>query len=229
MNENPGMIKVLIVDDQRLVREGIASILKLYDDIDVCSVAADGEEAVRAARKYYPAVVLMDIQMPVKDGISATAEILADRTAKAVIMLTTFDDEEFIVKALRTGAAGYLMKDLPPDELHQAIQVANNGGFQSTTGIMGKLQQVIATRYDTVFQDRSDHDKIIQKLTSRERDVLRCIGQGLTNYEISMELGLSKGTVKNYVSNILDSMGFRDRIQAALFANKYFPDSENTT
>ena len=137
-------------------------------------------------------------------------------------MLTTFDDEEYIVKALKTGAAGYFMKDLPPDELHQAILAASRGGFQSTTNIMEKLQSVIEFRNRNTGQLASVGNISVEHLSPREREVFRCIGQGYTNSEIAAELELSEGTVRNYVSNILDILGFRDRVQAALFANRYF-------
>lgn len=217
-------IRVLIADDQRLVRDGITSILSLFDDLEVCASAADGEEALREARRTTPDVALLDIRMPVMDGISAADRILKENTAGSVIMLTTFDDEEYIIKALRTGAAGYLLKDLPPEELHQAIITVYRGGFQSTTTIMGKILgrlQPERTRQDPKSPD------FYASLTPREKDVLTLIGQGATNYEIALELGLSEGTVKNYVSGILDSMGFRDRIQAALFAARQDPGGRN--
>jgi DNA-binding NarL/FixJ family response regulator len=260
MTEPP--IRVLIADDQRLVRDGIASILGLFDDLEVCASASDGSEALREARRAKPDVALLDIRMPGMDGITAAERILKEGNAAAVIMLTTFDDEEYIVKALRSGAAGYLLKDLPPEELRQAILTVHRGGFQSTTSIMGKIlgrlhppapeersvspegsetsgavRAVTAkdTKNDTrpyihsVSQNRTKSDTSYDKeapgfyetLTPREKDVLSLIGQGATNYEIAVELGLSEGTVKNYVSGILDSMGFRDRIQAALFAARH--------
>lgn len=132
-------IKILIADDQRLVRDGIASILSLFDDLEVCASASDGEEALREARRTKPDVALLDIRMPVMDGITSADRMLKEGTATSVIMLTTFDDEEYIIKALRTGAAGYLLKDLPPEELHKAILTVYHGGFQSTTSIMGKI------------------------------------------------------------------------------------------
>lgn len=222
-------IKILVVDDQRLVRDGIASILSLYDDIDVCGTAADGDQAVILARDLNPDVVLLDIRMPKMDGIQAAEQILSSGTAGAVLMLTTFDDEEYVVKALRAGAAGYLLKDLPPEELHAAITTVHGGGFQSTAAVMGKLMGTLQ------FDPQSDSEGIdgscgeqdrnmlqtYRSLTNREKEVLALIGEGATNYEIAVELGLSEGTVKNYVSGLLDTMGFRDRIQAAIFATRH--------
>jgi DNA-binding NarL/FixJ family response regulator len=218
--EKPKKIRVLIADDQRLVRDGIASILTLFDDVEVCASAANGEEAISEAERTIPDVALLDIRMPVMDGITAAEKILSQKTAGAIIMLTTFDDEEYIVKALRAGTAGYLLKDLPPEELHQAINTVYHGGFQSTAAIMGKLQDKITPATEKQHSPWPDNEALgfYKKLTQREKDVLALIGQGATNYEIAVELGLSEGTVKNYVSGILDNMGFRDRIQAALFA-----------
>jgi len=222
-------IRILIADDQRLVRDGIASILTLFEDLEVCASAANGEEAVWKARRSTPDVALLDIRMPGMDGITAADTILKEGTAAAVIMLSTFDDEEYIVKALRTGAAGYLLKDLPPEELHRAILTVYRGGFQSTTAVMGKIQGRLQPRTPGTKEQPGASQApgiaheveelgFFNTLTPREKDVLALIGQGATNYEIAVELGLSEGTVKNYVSGILDSMGFRDRIQAALFA-----------
>ncbi|MDY7028694.1 MAG: response regulator transcription factor [Spirochaetota bacterium] len=224
-------IKILVVDDQRLVRDGIASILSLYDDIDVCGTASDGEQAVTAAKELNPDIVLLDIRMPRMDGIQTAEQILSSRTAGAVLMLTTFDDEEYVVKALKAGASGYLLKDLPPEELHTAITTVHSGGFQSTSAVMGKLRGALQfdpradareADYKEFHSGTDEQDTIMletyQSLTNREKEVLALIGEGATNYEIAVELGLSEGTVKNYVSGLLDTMGFRDRIQAAIFA-----------
>ncbi|MCF7929281.1 MAG: response regulator transcription factor [Spirochaetales bacterium] len=209
-------IKVLVADDQRLVRDGIASILSLFEDIEVCAVASDGGESVEKARTSKPDVALLDIRMPVLDGIAAAETMLREKTAGAALMLTTFDDEEYIVKAVRAGASGYLLKDLPSEELHQAITTVHKGGFLSTQAIMGKVQNHIQT------SDSSDAQalRLYAPLSRREKDILKLVGEGATNQEIAAELGLSEGTVKNYISGILDNMGFRDRIQAALFASR---------
>ncbi len=212
MPDKGNQIKILIADDQRLVRDGIGSILSLQDDVCVCALCADGREALDAAERECPDVALLDIRMPVMDGIAAAEEMLSRKLAGAVIMLTTFDDEDYVVKALRAGASGYLLKDLPPQELLRAIRTVYGGGFQSTLSIMEKIRGRLSG------DAPAGSAAAVDTLTRRERDVLALIGEGATNHEIASELGLSEGTVKNYVSGILDSMGFRDRIQAALYA-----------
>lgn len=216
--EDKKPIRLLIADDQRLVLDGIGSILSLYDEIEVCSLCANGEEAVQEAEAQQPDVALLDVRMPVMDGISAAEIIIQRKLAKAVIMLTTFDDKEYIIKALRAGAAGYLLKNLPPEELLRAIKTVNAGGFQSTLTIMGKLREDIPSTEHQAIQESQGEKQRLSVLSHRELDVLSLIGEGASNSEIATELGLSEGTVKNYVSGILDRMGFRDRIQAALYA-----------
>ncbi|AKU18427.1 response regulator [Luteipulveratus mongoliensis] len=197
--------RLLIVDDQRLVREGIASLVSLEPGIEVVGTAADGAEAVRIATERRPDVVLMDVRMPGMDGVTAAAELRDDTR---VIMLTTFDDDEYVIQALRAGACGYLLKDLPAPELAQAVRLAHAG--------VDQYAPAISTRLAGMLRGRSPSPSV--SLTGRELDVLRLIATGAANREIARTLFVSEGTVKNHVSNILSQLDVRDRTQAAIYA-----------
>jgi DNA-binding NarL/FixJ family response regulator len=212
-------VTVLVADDQRLVREGIASLLEIQDGIQVIGQAVDGQEAIEKALALKPDVILMDVRMPVLDGILATAQITRQMPACRVIMLTTFDDEEYVIKSLRAGAVGYLLKDIPASQLAQAIQLAHAGIFQLEPSVAGKL----VGRLDSAPAEPAapkaatpEHD-----LTERELEVLHLIGTGATNREIADRLVVSEGTVKNHVSSILSRLGLRDRTAAALYAHEH--------
>jgi DNA-binding NarL/FixJ family response regulator len=213
-------VTVLVVDDQRLVREGIASLLDIQEGISVVGEAVNGQEAIEKALALCPDVILMDVRMPVMDGIVATAQIHRQLPDCQVIMLTTFDDEEYIVKSLRAGAVGYLLKDIPASQLARAAQLAHSGIYQLEPSVAGKLVGMLSgtnlerTPATTVLPADTD-------LTERELEVLRLIGTGATNREIADRLVVSEGTVKNHVSNILSRLGLRDRTQAALYAHKH--------
>jgi DNA-binding NarL/FixJ family response regulator len=213
-------IKVLVADDQRLVRDGIASLLGLDEEILVVGTAENGKDAVALARQCRPDVCLLDIRMPVMDGISALEQIRAEGTSQYIVMLTTFDDREYIVRSLRSGAIGYLLKDLPSEDLVRAIKQVVKGVFLANGEVMNKLLGSLESLQDKEQELSSDATALEQCcfLTERERHVLALVGEGLTNSEIAETLSLSEGTVKNYISNILTTLGFRDRIQAALFA-----------
>ncbi len=213
-------IKILVADDQRLVRDGIASLLGLDEEILVVGTAENGKEAVALARQCRPDVCLLDIRMPVMDGISALEQIRAEGTSPYIVMLTTFDDKEYIVRSLRSGAVGYLLKDLPSEDLVRAIKQVVKGVFLANGEVRNKLLGSLQSLQDTEKELSSDATALEQCnfLTERERHVLALVGEGLTNSEIAETLSLSEGTVKNYISNILTTLGFRDRIQAALFA-----------
>jgi len=206
-------VKVLVVDDQRLVREGIASLLDIQDGLSVVGTAVNGQEAVEKALVLTPHVVLMDVRMPVMDGIAATTQIRHKLPKCQVLMLTTFDDEEYIIKSLQAGATGYLLKDIPADDLAQAIRLTHAGINQLAPSVMGKLVGQLDVKERPSVAAPPDHD-----LTERELEVLRLIANGATNREIAEALVVSQGTVKNHVSNILSRLGLRDRIQAALYA-----------
>ena len=206
-------VKVLVADDQRLVREGIASLLNIQEGISVVGTAVDGQEAVEKALALAPDVVLMDVRMPVMDGIAATLQIRRKLPGCQVLMLTTFDDEEYVVKSLQAGATGYLLKDIPAADLAQAIRLIRAGIYQLSPSVAGKLVGQLGVKSRPATPPPPEHD-----LTERELEVLRLIAGGATNREIAETLVVSEGTVKNHVSNILGRLGLRDRIQAALYA-----------
>ena len=206
-------VKVLVVDDQRLVREGIASLLSIQEGMSVVGTAVDGQEAVEKALALSPDVVLMDVRMPVLDGIEATFQIRRKLPGCQVLMLTTFDDEEYVVKSLQAGATGYLLKDIPAADLAQAIRLIRAGIYQLSPSVAGKLVGQLGVKSRPAALSPLEHD-----LTERELEVLRLLAAGATNREIAETLVVSEGTVKNHVSNILSRLGLRDRIQAALYA-----------
>ncbi len=217
-------VTVLIADDQRLIREGIASLLSIQQGVQVVGTAVNGQEAIAQVEQQRPDVVLMDVRMPVVDGIAATAHIRQHFPDCQVLMLTTFDDEEYIIRSLQAGASGYLLKDIPAADLAQAIRLTCAGIYQLDPAAAGKLVGVLGTAVPApdapetaVAQDNTtlarQHD-----ITERELEVLRLIATGATNREIADALVVSEGTVKNHVSNLLGRLGVRDRIQAAIYA-----------
>jgi DNA-binding NarL/FixJ family response regulator len=214
-------IRVLVVDDQRLMRDGIASLLSLQPGIAVVGTAANGQEAVAQAQALQPDVILMDVRMPVLDGVAATAQVRHALPACQVLMLTTFDDEAYIIEALRAGACGYLLKDIPAPDLAQAIQAAHKGIYQLDPAVAGKMVAALkgagppsaAPALPPLPARPGD-------LSSREIEVLRLIARGASNREIAETLVISEGTVKNHISNILGRLGLRDRTQAALYARE---------
>jgi DNA-binding NarL/FixJ family response regulator len=210
-----GPVRVLVADDQALIREGIASLLGIEPGIEVVGTAANGREAIELAVARGADVVLMDVRMPVLDGLQA-AETLRDRLPGCrVLMLTTFDDEQYVLRALRAGTGGYLLKDLPARELAQAVRLAHAGVDQHDTAAIRRLAAVLERDVPGGgVPPRLD-------LTEREHDVLRLVARGATNREIARELFVSEGTVKNHVSHILGRLGLRDRTQAAIYARDH--------
>ena len=203
-------VRVLVVDDQRLIRESIASLLSIQDGVEVVGTAGDGREAVEQARALEPDVVLMDVRMPGMDGVAAAEVLAREAPACRVVMLTTFDDEEYVVRALRAGAVGYLLKDLPARELAEAVRLAREGVAQFDPAAVARLISALSPANAPATLDPS--------LTAREVQVLRLVAKGCTNREIAAALFLSEGTVKNHVSRILTRLGLRDRTQAAVYA-----------
>jgi DNA-binding NarL/FixJ family response regulator len=216
-------VRVLVVDDQQLIREGIASLLSIQPGITVVGMASDGREAVEKAVALDPDVVLMDVRMPGCDGAQATGRIRRELPGCQVVMLTTFDDEEYVVQALRAGAAGYLLKDLPARELADAIRLARSGIAQFDSQAAGRLASALARHPASAAEggDNTGPGRIGQSLTAREVDVLRLIARGATNREIAAHLFLSEGTVKNHISRILSRIGLRDRTHAAIYARDH--------
>ncbi len=222
----PPVVRVLIADDQQLVREGIASLLGLQPGIEVVGTARDGAEAAELAAALAADVVLMDVRMPGGDGTQATAVIRRELPGCQVVMLTTFDDEEYVVQALRAGAAGYLLKDLPAAELAAAVRLAHAGIAQFGTQAVGRLAAAIAREGQSAPLQSVPAEPVLAgpaagELTARETDVLRLVARGATNREIASRLFLSEGTVKNHLSRILTRLGLRDRTQAAIYAHDH--------
>lgn len=221
MNEAIEPVRVLVVDDQRLMRDGLASLLEIQDGIAVVGDAANGEEALALALTCKPDVILMDVRMPVMDGVTATAQVRRALPTCQVIMLTTFDDEEYIVKALAAGASGYLLKDIPVQDLAQAIRLVQRGIYQLEPSIVNKLMGALIAPGRLAPPPPKVEippDLTTIELSEREVEVLRLIARGATNREIATRLVITEGTVKNHVSNILSRLGLRDRTQAALYA-----------
>jgi DNA-binding NarL/FixJ family response regulator len=213
-------VSVLVVDDQQLIREGIASLLSIQPGIAVVGTAADGRDAVDKALSLAPDVVLMDVRMPELDGICAAAVLRERAPGCRVVMLTTFDDEEYVVRALRAGAHGYLLKDRPAAELAEAVRLAAAGVVQMDSAAAARLASVLA-RSGPAEPPGPSGPAPAEALTLREVEVLRLVAAGWTNREIAARLYLSDGTVKNHVSRILSRLGLRDRTQAAIYARDH--------
>jgi DNA-binding NarL/FixJ family response regulator len=208
------MIKILIVDDQALVREGMASLLTLEEDLQVVGQACNGEEACQMADALMPDIVLMDVRMPVCDGVTATGIIREKHKNMRVIVLTTFDEEEYIMKALQKGASGYLLKDTPSEQVAAVVRSV----FQGHTLLGPTITPKVLSHLTAPKPEPSLDYKSI--LTSREIDVLKLLGQGKSNREIARILNITEGTVKNHVTKILNQVGVRDRTQAALWVQQ---------
>jgi DNA-binding NarL/FixJ family response regulator len=207
------MIRVLIADDQGLVRAGFRMILKAESDIQVVGEAADGAEAVARADRFAPDVVLMDIRMPGVDGIEATRRIVAREGAPRVLVLTTFDGDEYIYSALRAGASAFLLKDAPEHQLLAAIRVVADGGSLFAPSVTRRLIEDFAGRGGATATVPA-----LEELTARELDVLRLLARGLSNAEIAGELVVSEHTTKTHVARVLAKLGLRNRVQAVVLA-----------
>ncbi|RJQ41195.1 MAG: DNA-binding response regulator [Anaerolineaceae bacterium] len=208
-------IKVLIVDDQQLVRDGIKALLEIKEDFSIVGTAADGQEALEILKGTPADVVLMDIRMPGMGGIDATRAIRQSNKDIRIIMLTTFNNDDYIVKAIKAGANGYLLKDIPKDDLAEAIRLAYRGVSQFSFDTIGMLVERNLLR-DVEAPNEPDED--ISVLNEKEYEILCMIAEGYSNREIAKELFFTEGTVKNYVSKILNTLHLRDRVQAAIYA-----------
>ena len=211
-------IRVLLVDDQALFREGLETLLSVHQDIQVVGQASNGQEAVEVAAKVHPDVVLMDVRMPVLDGVGATRRLKKALPQCRVIVLTTFDDDEYVFDALRAGAVGYLLKDVASAQLVEAIRATARGE--------SILQPSVAAKVITEFTRVSSMvpaaqmERLIEPLSERESEILGLIATGASNKEIADQLFIAEGTVKNHVTHILGKLGVRDRTQAALKAKE---------
>nr|BFE28121.1 response regulator transcription factor [Actinomadura rugatobispora] len=210
-------IRVLIADDQALVRDGFGMILSAQPDLEVVGEAADGAEAIRAARELRPDVVLMDVRMPNVDGIEATAAVCRD-TAARVLVLTTFDLDEYVYDALRAGASGFLLKDMRRAELVEAVRVVAGGEALLAPTVTRRLIADVVGRGGRPAAPRPADDSRLATLTARETDTLRQVARGLSNAEIARELYVTEHTVKTHVSSLLSKLGLRDRVQAVVLA-----------
>lgn len=210
-NDSDRTISVLVVDDHRVVRAGIIALLEQGARLQVVGEAGTGEEAVEQAATLRPDVVLMDLQMPVMDGVEATRRITAERPSTAVVVLTTFDDDELIWEGMRAGARGYLLKDVPPEELIEAIEAAAAGKTLLPPAIASKLAQRIHRGSGSILD-------AAEALTVREREILELIAQGCSNREIGEALHISENTVKTHLSNVYQKLEVNDRTEAVTTA-----------
>ena len=208
------MIRVLLVDDQHLVREGFARLLRDVDDIQVVGEAASGSAAVQVAAETGPDVVLMDVRMPGMDGVEAAENIVRDHPDVRVLMLTTFDLDEAVHRALHVGASGFLLKDTPYDQLIHAIRAVARGDSVLAPSITRRLIENFTPPTEPGAEDAARLDR----LTDRESEVLRMIARGMSNAEIGRATFLSEATVKTHVGRVLNKLGCRDRVQAVVFA-----------
>jgi DNA-binding NarL/FixJ family response regulator len=211
----------MVVDDQALVRRGFALVLDNEPDIEVVAEAGTGLEAIKSAREHQPDIILMDIRMPEMDGLEATARILnsaetgeAGETACRVIILTTFDPDEYVFRALQAGASGFVLKDIPPESLVEAVRTVAEGGAMLAPGITRRLISQFAQKLGA---GRNLAERL-ERLTTREREVLAAIADGKSNAEIAEALFIGPATVKTHVSSVLSKLGLRDRAQAVVFA-----------
>ncbi len=205
-------MKVVICDDQAIVRDGLMMLLKLEKDIEVVGTATDGSEAVELVDKSQPDLVLMDLKMPVMNGVEATRRIKTNHATTKVLVLTTYDDDQWVFEAIRAGASGYLLKDTPRDELVTAIRGTITGKSYVDPSVAGKLLGM-ASSHQT-----QPTNIITEKLTEREIQILQLVAKGFGNTAIAERLFLSEGTVRNHVSSILAKLGVSDRTQAAVMA-----------
>jgi DNA-binding NarL/FixJ family response regulator len=206
-------IRIVVADDQALMRGGFRMILDAEDDLEVVGEALDGADAVRAFERLHPDVVVMDVRMPVMDGIEATRRIAAKEPGAKVLILTTFDLDEYVYEALRAGASGFLLKDRPPEELVAAVRIVASGDALLAPSVTRRLIAEFAARPERAAPPRGIGD-----LTAREREVLELIAEGATNAQIASQLFVAETTVKTHVGHVLRKLGLRDRAQAVVVA-----------
>ena len=208
-------VTVLLADDQELVRAGLRLILEAEEDLKVVGEAADGEQAVDAARRLRPDVVLMDVQMPKMDGLEATRRLGMEEGRTSVLILTTFEHDDYVFDALRSGASGFLLKNAPPEDLIRAVRIVASGDALLAPSITRRVIAEYARRPPRAT------DNQLELLTERELEVLRLIATGKSNAEIARQLFLGEGTIKTHVSHMLAKLGLRDRVQAVVYAYEH--------
>ncbi len=209
------MIRVVVVDDERLFRDGIARLVDAAEDMTVVAQAGNGREGVDAAVAHHPDVVLMDMQMPLMDGLEATEEILRATSGIAVVVLTAFQYDEYILPALRAGAAGYLLKDSTTDELRRGIRAAAEGEAMLSPAVTRRLLDTVSSSLST---REVDARRRLEVLSDRERDVFGCVARGLSNAQIARELYMAEPTVKAHLTHAMAKVGVVNRTQAAILA-----------
>ncbi|WP_102400415.1 response regulator transcription factor [Haloimpatiens massiliensis] len=206
-------MKIIIADDDGLIRDSLKLILDIEDDIQVISTASNGREAIELCRKRNPDIVLMDVRMPILDGVLATKEIKSENPNVKVIILTTFKDDEYIAEAIKNGAEGYILKNQSADSIIESIRTVYNGNGVFQSEILNSIMFMIES-------NKKCENKI--PLSEREFQILKLIGEGLSNKEISKKIYLSEGTVRNYVTNLLEKLQLRDRTQLAIYYLKNY-------
>lgn len=210
------MIKVLIADDQELIRQSLQIVLGIKEDISVIGTAGNGNEVIKLVQKEKPDVILMDVRMPEMDGVQCTRMIKERYPHIKIIILTTFDDDEFVFSALKYGASGYLLKGISMDELETAIRTVYQGGAMINPGIASKVveffSEMAQSNYDIMIEAEN-----VDELTDGEWEIIKLIGRGMSNKEIAKAINLSEGTVRNYLSSILNKLHLRDRTQLAIW------------
>ncbi len=216
-----GKIRVLIVDDQNLFAESLRTFIHNYaDDIEVVGIASDGREALEQWRALEPSLILMDVHMPVMNGVEATKELLARDPSLRIIMLSTYDEDEYVRQALSYGASGYLLKDLSPTELIASIRAVNSGVTQISPVLVNKLIKGLHEEDREQYSKLSEQMEWVEKLTKREREIFTLIATGCDNDQIAEELSISERTVRNHVSIIYSKLNIDNRFQIIQLANK---------
>ncbi|WP_019507671.1 response regulator transcription factor [Pleurocapsa sp. PCC 7319] len=210
------MIRLLLVDDQELVCQGLQAMLNLESDLEVVGIANNGQTAIQKVETLKPEVVLMDIRMPIMDGREATRIICQKFPETKVLVVSTFDEDDYIAQSIKAGAKGYLLKDMPVEELAQAVRLVYRGYTQMGPGLMEKMLDGIL---DSSATETESAKPELTELTPREVEVLNLIGTGCTNREIAHELYIAEGTVKTHVTHILNRLNLRNRAQIAIYAN----------
>lgn len=211
-------IKILIVDDQELFREGLLTLLSIQNDFEIIGQASSGEEAILSATKFKPDVILMDLRMSGMGGVEATRRIVQQHPGTKIIVLTTFDEDELVFNALHAGAVGYLLKDVSPEKLFEAIRTADKGEYYLLPSITAK---VMAEFTRIPRSPKVDSEYIYENLSRREVEILRMVSTGMSNKEIASSLVIAEGTVKNHLTSIFNKLNARDRMHAVLIAKEF--------